>query len=219
MKLALIGFLTVAAFGAGLFGVMALLPAPPSPEDAAAEADSLTAAQLLEEVAGVEADSLVQLELPDVALDSIATLREQLTLAQAQIPTLLARLGELEQTLQARADRLARAQALGGTLGRLEDAELRALLTQLDADVLADVYAEASPRNRVKLLQALPSRRGAALVERIAAGDRRPIPVETPPAAPPPASADTAPLSFPPGEMEEPEPPPVAATSDHGEPR
>ena len=185
MKLALVAILTLVAFAAGLFGMTKLLPQPPNPEAEAAAADSLTAAQLLQDVAGTAADSLIQLSLPEASLDSLALLREQLALAQTQIPALLGRLTSLEEELQGQADRKARAEALSGTLSRLEDGELRALLMQLDADVLTDLYTEASPRNRTKLLQALPARRGAALVERIASGDRRPIPVEVPSAAAP----------------------------------
>ena len=200
MKVAIVGLLTVVAFAIGLFGIAMLLPEGEAPElgetetAEAREAGGPTAAEALNDLVGTQADSLIALGLPTATTDSLRLLREQLAQAQAQIPELLARLDALEQAAEAQVDRRARAQALSATLSRLEEAELRALLSRLDADVLADLYAEASARNRTKLLQALPASRGAALVERIAAGDRRAIPLERaavppPPTTPAPAAA------------------------------
>ncbi|NNF58193.1 MAG: hypothetical protein HKN04_08115, partial [Rhodothermaceae bacterium] len=162
MKVALIGLATLVAFAIGLFGIAMLLPEPEAaalgePEVAEGlEADGPTAAEALGDLVGAQADSLIALGLPTATTDSLRLLREQLAQAQAQIPELLARLDALEQAAEAQVDRQARAQALSATLSRLEDTELRALLSRLDSDVLADLYAEASARNRTKLLQALP---------------------------------------------------------------
>lgn len=198
MKIPIVIALSVVGFLLGLTAVYMVLPkvdpaaAPDGmAADSLAVADSLTAADLLARALPEAAvDSLINLALPDFGTDSLGMLREQLAMAQTQIPALLGRLDDLERALAGQAERRVRAQELSGTLGRLDDGELRALLGRLDADVLADVYTEASPRNRTKLLQALPASRGASLVERIAAGDRRAIPLDTPP--PPPSPAPVA---------------------------
>lgn len=187
MKKGLLIVTSVVAFAGGLIGVATLLPKePPDEETLDAAGDSLSAAEALEALTGAPADSLIHITLPTTTVDSLALLREQLALAQSQLPALLARLTELERAAGSQATRRERAQALSATLTRLDDDGLRALLTRLDADVLADVYAEASPRSRTKLLQALPATRGAALVERIAADDRRAIPFADPPDSTPP---------------------------------
>lgn len=180
MKNVAIIVVTVAAFAAGLFGIkMFLLPDGTPADGAAAElaaADSVTAAQALEEATGQPADSLVALPFPNAPIGELERLRAQLTLTQEQLPALLQRLDELESDLNAREERHERARELSNTVSRLEGEELTALLVQLDRRVLTDIYAQASPRNRSKLLQALPARAAAALVEQIASSSSRPQP-------------------------------------------
>lgn len=207
MKNAAVIVVTLVAFAAGLFGIKMVLPQPAEAgeaEGAVAEADTLTAAQALEEATDQPVDSLVSLPIPDAPVGEVERLKEQLTLAQDQIPVLLERLDQLEQELTARQDRYERAKALAGSIGRLEDDELRALLVQLDGGILAEIYIQASPRNRTKLLQVLPAKAGADLVERIAYGTGGGRARTSEPTSRPPAGA-SAPQAGPPAPAQAPE--------------
>ncbi len=185
MKKALvIGIVTVLAFAGGLLGPSLLLPAPAPAEGAGGTATAEEAAIVPSEDSPAGSDSLAA--LPAAAADSLEALRGRLAEAEAEARAHRERVGTLEQALQEQTDRRARAQELSSTVSRLEDGELRALLSAVDAAVLAELYAEASPRNRTKLLQALPAARGAALVERIAGGAPRAVQQAAP--APPPSA-------------------------------
>lgn len=56
---------------------------------------------------------------------------------------------------------------LSKTVARLEDKPLAGLVAQLDEAVLAALYQEATPRNRIRLLQALPVDEAARFVDRL----------------------------------------------------
>jgi Mg/Co/Ni transporter MgtE len=56
------------------------------------------------------------------------------------------------------------ASRMTGTLTKLEDKELSAVLEQLDLAVLETLYIEATGRNRTRLLQAMPAERAALVV-------------------------------------------------------
>ena len=60
---------------------------------------------------------------------------------------------------------------LSKTVARLEDKPLAGLVAQLDDAVLAALYREATPRNRIRLLQALPTDEAARFVDRLVRPD------------------------------------------------
>lgn len=97
----------------------------------------------------------------DVALrDSLTLLRRELDAAQR----------ELAATSARHADRRAEAQALSGTLSKMEDDELAAILQRLDLEVVEMLYAGSSARNRTRLLQALSAERAARFVRYLTMG-------------------------------------------------
>ncbi len=56
------------------------------------------------------------------------------------------------------------ARELATVVAKLEDADLRALVGSLDADVLTLLYREASARNKTRLLQAIPPEKAGSFV-------------------------------------------------------
>lgn len=146
--------LALVCFVSSLAGTYAFVPKPtPDPVT-----DSLA-------VAEPEPSTIVMSAEPpavfDAALqDSLAVLRRELDAAHRALETADA----------PPVDRQAEAQALSGTLSKLEDAELRAILQRLDLDVVEMLYAASSARNRTRLLQALPSDRAARFVRYLTTG-------------------------------------------------
>lgn len=185
MKLAITLVLTLAAFGAGLYGMKTYL-VPESETDAAvagidsllAPEDTLSAADALENATGLPVDSVVTIELPDAPVVELERLRAQIAQTQQQLPELLARLDELESAVTAREDRFERAKEIANSIGTLDEEQLRGVLLQLNGRVLTDIYLQSSTRNRTKMLRALPAQVAGALIEHIAEGpdSRRPAP-------------------------------------------
>lgn len=177
MKIAVTVLLTLAAFGAGLFGMRTYLVQEPDAADVAADLvapeDTLMADEALENATGLPIDSLVAIQLPDAPIGELERLRAQIALTQEQLPALLARLDSLETAVVARQDRYERAREIAASLGTLEDDDLRDLLVHLNGRVLTDIYIHATPRNRTKMLRALPAQVAGALVEHIAEGPGR----------------------------------------------
>ncbi|MDT7857331.1 hypothetical protein RQM47_11830 [Rubrivirga sp. S365] len=172
MKVAVILAITLAAFGAGLYGVKMVLPDAAEGGAELAAGDSAAVAATPEARARLAADSAATAS--QVTLDELGELRQQLASTQERIPTLLQRIDQLEQELTVRQDRQERAKELASSVSRLEDDELRDVLVQLDGRVLVDLYTQASSRNRTKMLAALPAGASAALVELVAYGSSRP---------------------------------------------
>jgi hypothetical protein len=171
--------LALVCFVASLAGTYAFVPKPaPNTVDA----DSLAVAEAGPRTTIRNADPPAVL---DVALqDSLSILRTELDAARR----------ELESAGAPPVDRQAEAQALSGTLSKLEDAELRAILQRLDLDVVEMLYAASSARNRTRLLQALPSDRAARFVRYLttgSAGADAPAPVSESPVSEAPAAAPT----------------------------
>ena len=162
--------LAVVCFVASLAGTYAFVPKP-APD---AAADSLAMAEPAPHTTVMSADPPAVF---DAALqDSLAVLRRELDAARR----------ELESAGSPPVDRQAEAQALSGTLSKLEDAELRAILQRLDLEVVEMLYAASSARNRTRLLQALPSDRAARFVRYLTTGSAgadapEPTPVPTAP--------------------------------------
>lgn len=177
MKAVAILLATLAAFAAGLLGIKMVLNPGDAPEAVVAETeDAPTAAEALEEATGAPTDTLVTLSLPDAPIEEVERLRAQIELTQQQLPVLLEQLYELEQQVAARQERYQRATEVASSVSKLEGEELRDILVHLDGALLTDIYVQASPRSRTKLLQALPAPAAAALIEWVtyAYGSSRP---------------------------------------------
>ncbi|MEM1042270.1 MAG: hypothetical protein AAGI91_06520 [Bacteroidota bacterium] len=154
---------SVAAFVAGLAGTYVLMPIV-APDFVAAErmvADSLAADSLAAD--SLEAAALVaETEAPTPAsADSLAALQRRLAEYEAQIGALQTEIGTTKA-------QQAQARDLIATLIKLERDDLSAVLARLDFDVLALLYAEASARDRTRLLAALEPSRTAMFVRRLA---------------------------------------------------
>ncbi|NNF59042.1 MAG: hypothetical protein HKN04_12480 [Rhodothermaceae bacterium] len=160
----------LAAFVASLLGTYVLMPivAPAVVEAERLSADSLAADSLAADSALV-ADSLKLTEAPaapSVPGDSIGVLRQRLAQYEAQI-------GALQTEIGATKAQRAQASDLVTTLIKLEDRELSSVLARLDFDVLALLYAEASARDRARLLGALEPSRTALFVRRVTSASVR----------------------------------------------
>jgi flagellar motility protein MotE (MotC chaperone) len=99
--------------------------------------------------------------------DSLQALQRRLhemntafTSLQGEAEGLVERVNDFE-TVQVQTEDLSK------TLTKMEDKELRAIVQQLDPEVLATLYKQASGRNRTRLLQALPPTQAAQFVHRL----------------------------------------------------
>ena len=175
---------TLAAFIAGLAGTYFVLPmvAPDIVEAQQADSlatDGLTADHLTGDGSAGDGfavtDSLLAaaplpLDSTGVAPsdtsfasgDSLEALRRQIAEYEAQISA-------FEAKIDAAQARRAQASELASTLIKLEDRELSRVLDQLDFDVLEILYAEASARDRARMLGALDPARTAVFIRRATA--------------------------------------------------
>lgn len=96
--------------------------------------------------------------------DSLTMLREQLNTSTEELRTLREQVRTIQRKWEELERRRQEASQLSGTLTKLEDRELSAVLEQLDLSVLEMLYIEASGRNRARLLQAMPAARAALVV-------------------------------------------------------
>ncbi len=178
MKNAIIAVLaTVSFFIVGIFATYFAMPmlSPDLVERAQYRLDSL------EMVAnGTYPDSLLALEeenMIDTSMlakplntmlaglrDSLSTLHASLGTEMESNESLLAKVQSMEERWKALQAKYDEAKQMSGTLTKLEDSELAALLENLDADVLESLYIEASSRNRTRLLQMMPAEKAASLV-------------------------------------------------------
>lgn len=187
---------TLLAFAAGLAGTYFLLPMAvpglvetPTADDAAPEelpfaqavlaGDSLALATLF----GEDGRPPLPGDSAALLLDSLAVLHARLRESEDRITRLLEQIQDLERQIAGAQAQRTRVAEVAATLTRLEERELGRLLSQLDHEVLATLYAEASPRDRARILAALAPARAAVLVRR-ATG--------LPPAAPGPLDDDAA---------------------------
>lgn len=193
---------TIVAFAAGMGLMYVAVPAfaPEVAEQARAQADSLAARALAAAdsaaLAAAVPDSST-LVLPDslaparpdtlvAALrDSLDAARQTLDTLRTENTTLAAAIADLRAMQEAAEARRVEAAALGATLTRLEDKELKEVLAQLDLAVLEQLFAEASGRNRTRLLQALPPASTAQFVRRLMEDPGAEVPAE-------PVRSDTA---------------------------
>lgn len=100
--------------------------------------------------------------------DSVQTVHTSLDNEMATKEALIAKIEELEQRWQTLQTKYDEAKHMSDTLTKLEDNELKALLTNLQPDVIESLYLESSARNRTRLLQMLPSDKAAQLVSSLA---------------------------------------------------
>lgn len=180
-KVILTSAAVLAAFAVGLIGTYVAMPmlAPDVVASAQAHADSSAAApsaagSLAALPDSSAADSSAALELPEAASalvqafkDSMQTLRGQLRQADERTAALRQQAETFRQQVAALQDQRAQASQLSGSLTKMEEQQLSALLRQVDPRVLDRLYMEATGRTRTRLLQAMPPSRAARFVNRL----------------------------------------------------
>ena len=136
--------LTAVFFAIGIAGVRMVGPRLfPAAQAAPADSATVTPGEV-GAIAGEVADLRRQLARAEASADS---LREAMEARQLD-----------EQTTQAQATELA------GTLVKLGDDELAAIVQRLDGNSFVDLYTASSQRNQVRLLSALTPAQAAAFV-------------------------------------------------------
>lgn len=106
-------------------------------------------------------------QLVQVWKDSVAALHAKLAALQKDTSRRQLETDKLKERLAVLEDRQARATELSNTLTKLEVRELTPIIKQLDMDVLEHLYAQASGRNKTRLLKALPADYAARFVNRL----------------------------------------------------
>ena len=99
--------------------------------------------------------------------DSIRFLNDQLLQFNQSLQQVRNQLQQVQQRLTALEAQRAKAKELAATITRLEDAQRRALLSQLSPEILDLLYLETQGRGRTLLLQSLPPEQAARLVSRL----------------------------------------------------
>lgn len=197
---------TLVAFAAGMALMYVAVPSfkPELAELARVRADSLAAHALADSSALVAPDTLAA--APDTLTaartdtlvaalrDSLAAARQAFSLLEKRNAALTADTTALRRRLADLTAQRAEAAQLSKTLTKLEDQALAGVLAQLDLAVLEALFAEASGRNRARLLQALSPDLAARFVRRMmdapeAVSPTLPDTTATPAATPPPVSA------------------------------
>ena len=135
--------------------------------DSIRSTDSTRTMATLEDSLGLSPDQANRLAIVQQLRDSISVLNDSLTTLSGDYQSTT----EARDALQAQVEALESTQAtaadVGNTLTKLEDAELRAVLDQLDMQMYEMLYSELSGRNRARLLQSLPPEKAANLVDRM----------------------------------------------------
>lgn len=104
--------------------------------------------------------------------DSLARIRQQYDRLRSENEALRKRLQNATSSANARpAANKASATDLSTQLAKLNQKELKEILGQLDNASLEMLYAQASGRNRAKLLQAMPADRAARFVNKMTTGN------------------------------------------------
>lgn len=213
-KVVVAAAVSMLAFILGIIGAYMAMPSvkPEMVEETHRILDSL--AQADSSLSFTEIDSLIQADTvaqpapqvdePEPAVppelitsleDSLATLRDELKSSNEELRTLRQQVETIQQRWEELERRRQEASQLSGTLTKLEDNELGAVLEQLDLSVLELLYVEASGRNRARLLQAMPAERAALVVRGLvspASDTPPPIPADTAAATTPPIAPDEA---------------------------
>ena len=168
MKPLLTVLAVVLLFAAGAAGTYFMMPvvAPEKVAQARHYLDSLDAVAAGDSAFLARLDSLRQPAAPAPADSAQADTLAAPAEAPADTTTTpaVADAAETPAIAQAEAAQAEQARELSNVISKLEDPELRALVTNLDPDVLAILYRESSARNKTRLLQAIPPDRAAAFV-------------------------------------------------------
>lgn len=192
-KILLALFVSVLSFGSGLAGMYFMVPTLAPDLAEAASADSLSHIEATPDTLTAEATDEVKEEHPEKALpdlmallgdslaESPATQQDIFSMMQDSLQILKDSLRAIDMaytTLQEEADGLVervqsfestqvQTEELSKTLTKMEDKELSAIVQQLNPEVLASLYEQASGRNRTRLLQALSPGQAAQFVHRL----------------------------------------------------
>ncbi|MEM8486293.1 MAG: hypothetical protein AAF564_12145 [Bacteroidota bacterium] len=101
--------------------------------------------------------------------DSLSQLHSSLGNEMESKEALMEKVKSMESRWEALQAKYDEAKLMSGTLAKLEDNELSALLESLETDVIESLYIEASARNRTRLLQMMPADKAASLVNTLTA--------------------------------------------------
>lgn len=188
------------AFAGGLVGMYHAMPSldPERVAETRAYLDSLALVDTLEQLDSTRLALLKPppVELPDslwqhiatrdtmiVSLhDSIAALHQRIQRSNDDVTSLRQAVDAINARWDAMEARRAEAAQVSGTLTKLEDNELRDVLTQLDFAMLEQLYIASSKRNRTRLLQNIDPERAASIVRSLMdAPDDDAVPTAAPP--------------------------------------
>lgn len=172
----------ILAFAGGLVGMYYAMPSL-DPERVAETREYLDSLALADTLEQLDSTRLALLKPPPVDLpdslwdhlaardamiaslhDSIAALNQRIQDSAGDVTSLRQAIDAINARWDAMEARRAEAAQLSGTLTKLEDNELRDVLTQLDLAVLEQLYIESSKRNRARLLQNMDPSRAALVV-------------------------------------------------------
>lgn len=190
-KLAVLILAGLLAFVAGLAGIYAAMPylAPEVVDAAQARLDSLDRVSrgLPPDPEAVVPDSVLlprpdyealqeELEAMEALVaslrDSLADHRALVALRDDAVATRDERMVQLRSQIAVLEARRQDAESMSATLAKLEDKELSALLGELKMDILEEIFAVSSARNRTRFLQAMPSSRASVFVQRVMGAPR-----------------------------------------------
>lgn len=175
MKPLLIALTIGALFVAGAAGTYFLMPivAPERVAEARQYLDSLDAVAVGDTARFAPVDSALALmdsAVVDTTSSALDGLADSTTLASADAEAPASATAEVsapsppDPAQGAAVAQAEQARELSNVIAKLEDPELRALVSNLDPDVLTVLYRESSARNKTRLLQAIPPERAAQFV-------------------------------------------------------
>ncbi|GAB5518338.1 MAG: hypothetical protein RhofKO_05890 [Rhodothermales bacterium] len=121
--------------------------------------------------------------------DSVHILNKTLEQLLKDQRELMDQVNDLQEKWKSVSELREEAKNITGTLTKLDDGELEAIIANLDNDMLEMMYLELSARNRTRMLQLIPPDRAARFVRRLVTNT--PI-QEPPPPAPPVEETDVA---------------------------
>lgn len=105
------------------------------------------------------------LSIGRILSDSLRHTRQLLAEFRAQNAALSLEIAALQEALDERASQQFETSELGKSLGKVEDKQLTNILAGLDLSVVEMLYAEASAKERSRLLQQMPPDRAARFVQ------------------------------------------------------
>lgn len=119
-----------------------------------------------------------QMDRPFASLEAVEGLRDSLALMHDSVQTLATteetltrEVAELRDQVQSLQATQTKAAEMAKTLTKLEDEALQSVLQELDMPTFQMLYAESSGRSQARLLQALPPKRAARVVDSMMVSD------------------------------------------------